>query len=554
MRKTAYLIIILLLSVKVFPQNLDSLYNEYINLRNTEVINEQSPASADEHQDHLKSIKCGFGINGLIFDNFERFSPEQQSVLKQMVSRPVSDTSVLSPSGLFRIHYNKTGSSKPHYSGINIPAGSDTLKIMIDSVAAVFDHVYDFEVNELGYFPNPSDGGLGGDNAYDVYIENLGSSLYGETVFDGVLGENKRITYLRIDNDYINHHTIGFDAVKVTAAHEYHHAIQVGSYIYRSDDIYYYELSSTAMEEFAYDYVNDYYSYMSGYFSNPSRSFSSGSGYDFAIWNIYMQKRFGYDALKRVWEIMSNDQSALKGISTSIFENNSTFKDELNFFGQQVVLTGYRAAHNTIFDEAADYPLIFLSRPYDGNTNVTVNSNAAANNFLSFMNTAGGITDTVVTVITNSDLSDKASFNYIFLTGSAEGASKIINNYYYKITGSNLGMLKLSSIFNNEPVNGNDIEKTEIEFPFPQPFKYSMNKYIYIPVASNNTGEAALNIYTVSMDLVYSGTMYITPGNKIKLMWNGLDKNNAKLPTGVYIYVTKSGDNIKKGKILIYNE
>lgn len=361
-------------------------------------------------------------------------------------------------------------------------------------------------------------------------------------------------SYIYIDNDFIgSYNSFGIHAARATAAHEFHHMIQVGGYIFSSGDLYYHETSSTAMEEFVYDYVNDYYAYIPGYFNNVSRRFNSGSGYDFAIWNIYLEKRFGHNILKRVWEIMATGKSALNAISSSIFELSSTFKDELNFFGQQIFFTKYRSAANTVFEEAAFYPLIKLSTPYTGNTTINLTSNLAANNYLLFAIDKGGYTDSLISIITNSDISSNVSFEYSFFTNSESGASKIVNNYYYKLSSDNFGILKHSNVFNNEPITG-DVDKSDIEFAFPQPFSYAKNDFIYLPVALNQTNDAYLNVYSPSMDLVYSGYLNITSGNQVRLKWNCFDKNNAKLPTGVYIYVTKSGDEIKKGKIVIYNE
>ncbi|MBU2492476.1 MAG: hypothetical protein KJ571_07590 [Bacteroidetes bacterium] len=553
MKQFAVILILVFNTLSLFAQNLDSLYNEFISSRNfTEVAPLPSEIPGDNINGTLNN-KCGFNLNGIIRRHFNSFSSDQQNILSKILSRPSLDTSIVSQSGKFRIHFDKSGSSKPRYAGINIPPGGDSLKITIDSVAAVFDYVYNYEVNVLGYPPAPVDNGIGGDDLYDVYIINLGGSFYGETVFENELGGDKYSTFLRVDNDFINYYTKGFDALKVTAAHEYHHAIQVGNYLFRDADTYYYELCSTAMEEFLYDEINDYYAYMNGYFNNPARAFNSGSGYDFAIWNLFLQKRLGFDVLKRTWEIMAENIQAINAVSSAIFEFNSTFKDEMNLFGQHIYFTKYRSENSTIFDEAENYPLLQLSKPYTDSRTVTVNSNQAANNYLSFAISNGMTTDTIVTVITNSDPINKITFDYTFLTASESGAFKIINNYFYKFSSDNPGMLKQSNIFNNDFII-NDIEKSEIEFPFPQPFSYANNNNIYIPVAQSITGEATLNVYSISMNLVYSGSLYILSGNKIKIKWNGLDKNNEKLPTGVYIYVTKSDDTIKKGKIVIYNE
>ena len=556
MKQSAFFLILILLSGKIYSQNLDSLFNAFINSRNQTELSPLPSEISGGHSHILTNEKCGFGLSAIVRENFQNFSVEQQRILKQMFSRPGMDTSIVSPSGKFRIHFDRYGNNRPNYSGINIPQGADTVGIMMDSLAAAFDYSYNYEINILGYNIPPTDNGDGGDDLYDIYVQNLGNGNYGSTDFDAGSSTKNLPSYIYIDNDFIgSYNSFGIDAARATAAHEFHHMIQVGGYIYSTGDLYYHETSSTAMEEFAYDYVNDYYAYMPGYFNNISRRFSSGSGYDFAIWNIYLEKRFGHNILKRIWEIMATDKSALNAISISVFEFSSTFKDELNFFGQQIFFTNYRSTANTIFDEAENYPLVKLSTPYPGSTTINHNSNLAANNYFLFAVSKGDYTDSLISIVTNSDINNNVSFEYSFLTSPESGASKIVNNYYYKLNSNNPGMVKASNIFNNEPIIG-DIEKGEIEFPYPQPFSYAKkeHEYIFIPVTQNETGQAFLNIYSISMDLKYSGMLNIISGNKISLMWNGYDKNNAKLPTGVYIYVTKSGDEIKKGKLVIYNE
>ena len=79
---------------------------------------------------------------------------------------------------------------------------------------------------------------------------------------------------------------------------------------------------------------------------------------------------------------------------------------------------------------------------------------------------------------------------------------------------------------------------------------------LYIPVDQNSSGEFILNVYSIGMKLVYSSTVSEIKLDKEKpvITWNGKDNNNRKLSSGVYIYAVKSGNIVKKGKIVIFNE
>jgi hypothetical protein len=93
------------------------------------------------------------------------------------------------------------------------------------------------------------------------------------------------------------------------------------------------------------------------------------------------------------------------------------------------------------------------------------------------------------------------------------------------------------------------------DYPYPSPYKYSDSK-LNIPVDQNSTGDFDFNVYSVGMKLVYSAKISASNLNKVKpvIIWDGLDNNKRKLSSGVYIYAVKSGNNVKKGKIVIFNE
>jgi len=54
--------------------------------------------------------------------------------------------------------------------------------------------------------------------------------MYGQTTSENNVGLSRWTSYIEIDNDFIGFYTIGINAARVTAAHEFHHAIQMGNY------------------------------------------------------------------------------------------------------------------------------------------------------------------------------------------------------------------------------------------------------------------------------------------------------------------------------------
>ena len=189
-----------------------------------------------------------------------------------------------------------------------------------------------------------------------------------------------------------------------------------------------------------------------------------------------------------------------------------------------------------------------------------IGSKPVSNNFLVFIDLSQGGTDTLVSIITNGDVASGLSqtvptfdFTYVLTNQPEQGAVKIIHNYYSKITSNNNSLLQEINIFNNVATDPN-LEREIIDYVYPQPFSYKLNTTLNIPVELNPANEAELYIYTPAMDLVYYGKHQIFSVSKIIVQWDGKDNNGMKLSSGIYIYITKSGDNIKKGKFVIYND
>jgi hypothetical protein len=532
---------------------LDSVFTEYVNLK-------EIAASKDYNKPltvKTENSKCGLFLVNFVKQNISLFTPEQQQLLKNLSGRPSLPKSIVSPSGKFRIHYDTTAAEIPKY------ISSLSIEENLSQIALAIDSAHNFEVNYLGYPSPPSDNGMGGDNLYDIYVVNLGGGLYGYTELEGDLGGQKYTSFMVIDNDYAGYYSSGIKGAKVTLAHEFHHGIQMGNYILRFEDTFFYEITSTAMEEFVFDDVNDYYAYIPSYFLSPQKAFAENDGYNLAIWNVYLKENFGFDLIKKQWELMPNDR-AMNVINTSLSLKGSSFKHELNQFGVWTYYTKHRAIPGKYFEEAAVYPLV---RPLSTiaftspDEVVSINSKATANNFIRFTNQTNN-NDTMFVLITNGDvqgalsnINQTDSFAYYLYDYPESGANKIDSIYYSKFTTTNPYLWSVSEI-TDTVINVEPQPKTD--FPFPMPFsykKYSEDQPINIPISSDNSDNVGLYVFSTAMELIFSNDdMPRDNQNKNLVKWKVKDNQGRKLASGVYIYVVKSGDDVQKGKLVILHD
>ena len=565
------LLVILFVSTNIFAQSLETLYNSILTLGN------KSPASSFSIMSTTETPKekCGFSVISEVKNNFNQFSTSQQKVITEILSRPERQKSIVSSSGFFRIHFDTTGIHAPNY----FPGAKNDIQLSIDSLAIAFDSSYNFEINILGYESPPDDEGDGGDDLFDIYVTNLGTGYYGYTEFDKRNTDDRYKSFIVIDNK-MDVPTPGINGGRVTAAHEFHHAIQVGSYRPPlSGDQYYFEITSTSMEEFVYDSINDYYNYLPTYFRYPDRRFTyntGNTGYDRVIWNIYLKEKFereeddstkGFEIIKKSWEIMRNhDRSAIEAISLALSEYGLEMTNSFNDFGAWCYFTGYRTQEDKHFDEAENYPLIKPISYYEyqpPKKTYSMSIQPIANNYMIFDLSYTGIDDTLVSIVTNGDIMSAAEspyssidYMYSLMTNPEEGATHIVNEYYSKIESDNKDYLTELDIFNDQIVKGASIPRGELEYVYPQPYSYYKHADVSlsVPVKNNLSVQANLYIYTISMNLVYSDKLEVNKSGRRMVKWSGLDNDMNKLPSGIYIYVTETDGQILKGKLAIIND
>ncbi|MEW6749959.1 MAG: MXAN_6640 family putative metalloprotease [Candidatus Latescibacterota bacterium] len=308
---------------------------------------------------------CGTPLLLQALEVRRRLSPDYARRLAKMLVRPGSQREVLTRSGQFRIHYDLTGPAAVERTDQD----GNSLPDFVDEVATTLERVGALEVRELGFQAPPADGLSGGGPEYDVYIVELGrAGAYGYTYPES--GGNTSQSYLELDNNYtdsIYRQTRGIDALHVTVAHEYNHAIQFG-YYQGTDGVWWQEATSTWMEDVAYPEVDDYLQYVSSFLLHPEQSLDSGNRFatDFriygaAIWAHYLDQRHDRDLMRLIWEEMGQRGSASMEVFDRVLrdEAGTPLGDAVAEFAVWNYFTGHRHRPG-YYAEGAKYPAVRL--------------------------------------------------------------------------------------------------------------------------------------------------------------------------------------------------
>ncbi len=293
-------------------------------------------------------------------------SPGYGSALAKALARPTLSRQVLSPSGRFRIHFDIEGEHAVD------PADRDANGIpdYVDVTAAAIDSMWHLEVEVLGYDPPPSDGGLGGGDEYDVYIEQILGGYYGFTQPEG--NGPRGPSYLRIDNNFTEsifgrpsscdgaRGARELTALRVTLAHEFFHMIQFG-YYRGSEGYWWQESSATWMEDVAYPEADDYLQYLCDFIRSPERSLESPSPgrrvYGSAIFSHFLDQRYGRQVVREIWEEHARRESASLENFQRALQSFGGLGEAVNEFAVWNYFTGERHREG-FYGEGHKYPVI----------------------------------------------------------------------------------------------------------------------------------------------------------------------------------------------------
>jgi len=424
-------------------------------------------------------IKSGTLIAAEIKKNWHNLSSQNQALLKFFVTRPEMPYEKISPSGQFRIHYSTYGANAVSSKDNDLNGVPD----YVDSVMIIFDYCHQFETDSLGLKSPPHDYGYGGGNEYDVYIQNF-RSMYGQTVPDAEVPTkpNTYYSYLEIDNNYLGFPTSGIDGLRVTAAHEYFHAIQMG-YKFKGDDdfwekeVFYYEISSTWMEDVIYDDVNDYYNYLYSFFNEINMPFDT---YDYyyeygnCLWNHMLAKKFGRQIVVKIWEEIA-DVPVLNALENVLHDYGTSFTNELQQYAIWNYFTGSRNDSINYYPEGKYYPEANFScnQNFSADTTVEFVSNQLAYSYLNFYDTEYENTITLIPVNIEQNTNLTRDFLYEIVRAGSPQFEKVAEKLYVRLLADSPSNWKSRAIITD--AGGNVYIDTMIEGPElvygPNPYK-----------------------------------------------------------------------------------
>ena len=249
----------------------------------------------------------------------------------------------------------------------------------VDETRQVLQEIWRRTVTEGGYRAPKPDGGTaereGPDERFDVYLADIGESgTYGYcNIDDYVVSSGRDLPgYCVLDNDYspdqYGDQETPQDNLRVTAAHEFFHAVQF-AYDFEEDG-WFMEGTAAWIEDEIFDDVNDnlQYLYQDSPLSDPGTPldfYGNGFAYGSWVWWRYVTERFpdaggtGLPLIMRdTWQAAHHDTQAAPGtysldaITKTLAARGADITRVFANFGDAI----RHPAQGGSFEEGASYP------------------------------------------------------------------------------------------------------------------------------------------------------------------------------------------------------
>ncbi|MCX6153925.1 MAG: DUF6055 domain-containing protein [Candidatus Kapabacteria bacterium] len=502
--------------------------------------------------------------------------------------------------GKFRIHYNTKGEDSVSV----IDSDKNGIPDYIDSVGFYFDQAYSLEVNQLGFMSPVGDSGLGGSEAYDIYITNI-RGPYGLTYIDDFpILQNNRYrkcyssfivvdkSYLEIDTIIFNRDTLingkdtsvkdstiknhyystGMEGLKITAAHEFFHALQFRMGVIPNNDTSqhffqpyfsgFLEMTATWMEYRSYPDVKDYINYLHVIFEQNDLHLFSGDRSDLYCWSIFFQythKLYGDSFFKRIFDLFADSITPYSAMDIAFREHGSTLANAWKEFLPWIYFTGSRAIPGVYFEDADSFPEFIISDLIKVKSDTIVYRRILPFEpkmvRFGFPKLGHNVLENITFMYTNTDLfatnvqalEKPSTFIYRWKSGQQDNM-RFFQSIKYSETIDSVSNVSICDTFfltNSE----------NIKFAYPNPFNIKKDSKIYFPASDESMFDEKVNltIYNSEMLEVYSGDRTVfadytseKPPFKVVSV-EGL----TGLSSGIYFFVVKNQNSFSIGKFAV---
>ncbi len=229
----------------------------------------------------------------------------------------------------------------------------------VDSVYATVAQVWNHEIGVLGYRSPLPDGGTAldagnPDQRIDIYLADVGSrGLYGYCAPESNRpAARTQPGYCVLDNDYATrqYRTSPIQALRVTTAHEFFHAVQ---FAYDAgEDTWFMEGTATWMEDQVYDSINDNYQFLR---FSPIRYPRTSLDYPYGLFPYgsflfftFVSEQRGVGAVRDFWERAGASATSLQAVYAGV--GPSAWPAFFSLFGS------YNTLPARSYSERAGYP------------------------------------------------------------------------------------------------------------------------------------------------------------------------------------------------------
>lgn len=628
MKRPIFLLILLLFAVSAYGKEFTQAYEDKLIQDLKGIYTQEAIKTPDNPTGHPVDATP---IILQAKHDFPFLSAQAKQAVYPFLSRPSygadSEYTFNSLGGYFKIHYAKTGNSAVYQP--NVDNNGNEVPDYVDNCASILEYVWAKEVDTLGYFPPPSDSfyslygwNNGGDGKYDIYLRDFGPKYLGQTTPETTQTEGSVVytSFIELDNDYLgydpNLQHSQYDWLRVTAAHEFFHAIQMGydaSEFEIAGDFakpYWMEMSATWMEDQVYDYINDYINYLQGLssiFNKPwlsLRNFDGLHPYSACVWPIFLGERFNdINIVKNIWSVCAqvpgdNVLSATEQILKDLY--SSSLNDAFREFSVWNYFTADRAIDTLYYSEGSlfwtkditpkpikvyetnihqVYPVTgtVSQLPEDlGTTYITFKPivDSLGGLRIYFKGNAGGagwnaslidfrsgdqpFEDTTIDLTPDSGMGlvfDWGRFSEISMV-IARGDTVSSRNFNYSYTAQ----FDTSLFHGFIPPSADKIYQN-----FPNPFVITdASSTTKFPMLLKNLTDVKLFVFTTSGELVwkhlwqnkigdYTTAVFAVP-EFIPFKWNGRNMSGESVASGIYLYrIVTNGSSTTK-KLVLVNE